>query len=78
MDGRSVTPDVLDGFCALTLNIGGRNTSPVEFVLDGDESDMGVACKALGQDLLQAMGSDTFGPRALHEAERRAVDAVLA
>ena len=54
---------MLDGFCSVTLNIGGRNTNPVEFVLEGDESDLGVACTALGEQLLEAMGSDTFGPQ---------------
>ena len=70
-------PRELDGFCAVTLNIGGRNTNPVEFVLDGDASDIGVACTALGVRLREAMGSDTFGPGSMGEAERRAVDAVL-
>ena len=71
-------PHVFDGFCAVTLNIGGRNTNPAEFVLEGDESDLGVACTALGVQLLDAMGSDTLGPSSLSEAERSAVDAVLA
>ena len=62
------------GFSALTLNIGGRNTNPVEFVLEGDDSDLGVACTRLGAQLLEAMSSDTFGPSALPEAERRAVN----
>ena len=69
---------VLDGFCAVTLNIGGRNTNPVEFVLEGDDSDVGVACTALGAQLLEAMSSDTFGPGSMNELERGAVDAVLA
>ena len=66
----------LSGIGALTLNIGGRNTNPVEFVLEGDESELGIACTALGVQLLEAAGSDTCGPSALPEAERRAVDAV--
>ena len=28
-------------FPVLTLNIGGRNTNPLEFVLEGDESAIG-------------------------------------
>ena len=72
---RYTGPQMHDGFCALTLNIGGRNTNAVEFVLEGDASDVGAACTALGARLLEAMGSDTFGPSALGEAERRAVDA---
>ena len=69
---------VADGFCVVTLNIGGRNTNPVEFVLEGDESDMGVACTAFGVQLLETMSSDAFGPGALREEERRAVYAALA
>ena len=75
---KTTRPPALDGFCAVTLNIGGRNTNPVEFVLEGDESDLGVACTALGVQLLEGMGSDTVGPGSMRELERRAVDAVLA
>ena len=39
---------------------------------------MGLACTALGVQLLEAMGSDTYGPGSMCEAERSAVDAVLA
>ena len=56
-------PGALEGVCAVTLNIGGRNSNPVEFVMQGDESELGVACTALGEQLLEAMGSDTFGPQ---------------
>ena len=31
-----------DGFCVVSLNIGGRNTNPLEFVMDGDDSDVGA------------------------------------
>ena len=75
---KNTLPLMADGFCVVTLNIGGRNTNPVEFVLEGDRSDMGVACTALGVKLLEAIGSDTFGPGSMREAERTAVDAVLA
>ena len=68
------TQDTSGGFCAATLNIGGRNTNPVEFVLDGDESDVGAASIALGGKLLEAMTSDTAGPHALGAAEHGAVD----
>ena len=43
-------------------------------MLDGDESDVGAASIALGGKLLEAMISDTAGPRALGAAEQRAVD----
>ena len=29
------------GLCVASLNIGGRNSNPVEFVLEGDESSQG-------------------------------------
>ena len=67
-------PDTSAGFYAATLNIGGRNTNPVEFVLDGDESDVGAASIALGGKLFEAMTSDTAGPSALGAAEHGAVD----
>ena len=70
--------DTSGRFCAATLNIGGRNTNPVEFVLDGDESDVGAASIALGGKLFEAMTSDTAGPRALGAAEHEAVDSLLA
>ena len=71
-------PDTSVGFRAATLNIGGRNTNPVEFVLEGDESDIGAASTALGNELFEAMSSDRVGPRALAAAERTAVDSLLA
>ena len=51
----------------------GKNRE-VEFVLDGDESDVGAASIALGGKLFEAMTSDTAGPRALGAAEHGAVD----
>ena len=71
-------PDTALEFCAVTLNIGGRNTNPVEFVLEGDETGVGTATAALGTQMLEAMSSDISGPSSLGEAERRAVDSVLA
>ena len=71
-------PDTSAGFFAVTLNIGGRNTNPVEFVLDGDESEVGAESIALGGKLFEAMIADTSGPSALGDAERAAVDSFLA
>ena len=67
-------PDTSARFCALTLNIGGRNTNPMEFVLEGDDSDVGAESTALTGKLFEAMTSDTAGPQALGAAERAAVD----
>ena len=56
-----VTPGRLDtpgGFCVVSLNIGGRNTNPAEFVLEGDDSEVGTVSAALGAQLFQAMSSD--------------------
>ena len=55
---KTTRPPALGGFSAVTLNIGGRSSNPVEFLQEGDESDLGVACTALGEQLLEAMGSD--------------------
>ena len=41
-------PATSSGFCAVTLNLGGRSTNPAEFVLDGDASAAGAATAALG------------------------------
>ena len=71
-------PDTALGFCAVTLNVGGRNTNPVEFVLEGDETGVGTATAAFGAQMLEAMSSDNSGPSTLGAAERRAVDSVLA
>ena len=32
----------------VTLNIGGRNTNPLEFILEGDESDIGRQVVQMG------------------------------
>ena len=66
------------GLCVASLNIGGRNANPVEFVLEGDESHVGIASAALGTQLFEAMSSDTTGPGALGAQERGAVDSLLA
>ena len=48
-----------DRFCVVSLNIGGRNTNPLEFVMDGDDSDVG-SCYYLGQQYLSVT---PYGPR---------------
>jgi hypothetical protein len=76
-----VTPGRLDtpgGFCVVSLNIGGRHTNPAEFVLEGDDSEVGTVSAALGAQLFQAMSSDTVGPGALAAHERKAADSFLA
>ena len=34
-------PHASSAFSLVTLNIGGRNTNPLEFLLEGDESEVG-------------------------------------
>ena len=73
---RWTEPDTNYRFCAVSLNIGGRSTNPMEFVLEGDESDVGTATAAFGVQMFEAMSSE--GPSMLGAAERSAVDSVLA
>ena len=70
--------DIAGRFCAVTLNIGGRNTNPMEFMLEGDDSEIGTASVAFRDQLFDAMRSDTAGPGALGAKERSAVEALLA
>ena len=57
------------------MNIGGRNTNPLEFVMDGDDSDVGTEHASVMARMVEAM--NTFGPSSLSAAERAAVDSLL-
>ena len=54
------------------LNIGGRNTNPLEFILEGDDSDLGVQATELRLRAHEAMVDAERGPGALAAAERAA------
>ena len=54
MDGRAG----LAAFTAVSLNLGGRNTNPLEFILDGDDSPAGAAATQARLNAQEAMVSD--------------------
>jgi hypothetical protein len=64
-------------FCVVSLNIGGRNTNSLEFVLDGDDTDTGAEHASVMARMVEVMQIDTFGPGSLSAAERKEVDSLL-
>ena len=61
----------------VTLNIGGRNTNPLEFILEGDDSDIGKQVVQMGRRAQEAMVDAKFGPAAMPHAERALVNKIL-
>ena len=61
----------------VTLNIGGRNTNPLEFILEGDDSDIGQQVVQMGRRAQEAMVDAKFGPAAMPHAERALVNKIL-
>ena len=64
-------------FCVASLNIGGRNTNSLEFILDGDDTDIGAEHASVMARMVEVMQIDTFGPGSLSAAERRGVESIL-
>ena len=62
----------------LTLNIGGRNTNPLEFILEGDESEIGKQVIQMNQRAQEAMVDVACGPASMPPAERALVQRILA
>ena len=58
---------------AATLNIGGRNTNPLEFLLDGDSSEEGAAATKALNRAQEAMVDAECGPARMAESERAVV-----
>ena len=48
------------GFNISSLNVGGRNTNPLEFVMHGDDSDIGKEHAAVMARTLEAMYVDSY------------------
>ena len=48
------------GFNIASLNVGGRNTNPLEFVMHGDDSDIGKEHAAVMARTLEAMNVDSY------------------
>ena len=61
----------------VTLNIGGRNTNPLEFILEGDMSEMGQQVVDMGLRAQEAMVDGASGPAAMPHAERALVNKIL-
>ena len=66
------------GLAVLTLNIGGRNTNPLEFLLlEGDASEIGQQVIHMGQRAQGAMVDAACGPAAMPLGERALVNKIL-
>ena len=61
----------------VTLNIGGRNTNPLEFILEGDKSETGELVLQMNRRGQEAMVDAKFGPAAMPHAERALVNKIL-
>jgi hypothetical protein len=61
-----------------TLNIGGRNTNPLEFILEGDASEVGQQVLQMNRRAQEAMVDSKCGPAAMPHTERALVNTILA
>ena len=61
----------------VTLNIGGRNTNPLEFILEGDKSDIGKQVQQIARRAQEAMVDAEYGPAAMPHPERALVNKIL-
>ena len=61
----------------MTLNIGGRNTNPLEFILEGDDSEIGQQVVKMGRRAQEAMVDAAYGPAAMPQTERALVNKIL-
>ena len=62
---------------AVSLNIGGRNTNPLEFLLDGDSSKEGLSATRARVRAQEAMVDAECGPARMTSTERAIVDDIL-
>ena len=62
----------------VTLNIGGRNTNPLEFILEGDKSETGELVLQMNRRGQEAMVDAEYGPAVMPNAERALVNKILA
>ena len=72
--GRSSTDMTL---VAVSLNIGGRNTNPLEFLLDGDSSKEGLSATRARVRAQEAMVDAECGPARMASTERAIVDEII-
>ena len=62
---------------AVSLNIGGRNTNPLEFLLDGDSSKEGLSATRARVRAQEAMVDAECGPARMASTERAIVDEII-
>ena len=60
----------------VTLNIGGRNTNPLEFILEGDTSELGEQVVQMNRRAQEAMVDAAYGPAAMPHTERALVNKI--
>jgi hypothetical protein len=73
-------PKTVHGAPALSvvsLNLGGRNLNPLEFVLDGDETKAGLMAKDVGSRAHNAVLDSECGPAAMLRKEGERVSAIF-
>ena len=61
----------------VTLNIGGRNTNPLEFILEGDTSEIGQQVVQMNLRAQEAVVDAVYGPAAMPDVERALVNKIL-
>ena len=64
-------------FVAVSLNIGGRNTNPLEFLLDGDSSKEGASATKARLRAQEGMVDAECGPARMTSTERAIVDEIM-
>ena len=65
------------GIQVATLNIGGRNTNPLEFLLEGDDSEIGQQAISSRVQATEAMVDTACGPAAMPIEQRALVNKIL-
>merc|ERR1719271_2120170 len=65
------------GLSVVSLNLGGRNLNPLEFVLDGDDSEVGQMARDVRLRAQEAMVDAVCGPAAMAPEERARVNMIL-
>ena len=64
-------------YVATTLNIGGRNTNPLEFQLEGDDSEIGKLATQIRTSAQRAMLDPDCGPASMPRAELEIIHSIL-
>ena len=76
-EGSKLSTDIELGIQVVTLNIGGRNTNPLEFLLEGDDSEIGQQAISSRVQATEAMVDTACGPAAMPSEQRALVNKIL-